>query len=70
MNARFILDDDDVLQVSLSAGGQLVDPLRSAGTETDGEFERITVSSVSNIVTIQVAMETLYEYDKVKNQGI
>ena len=61
LDAWLILDDDDILKVSLSTTGQSIDPLRSAGFQSDGKFIRVPISSVTNVMTIQVAMETLVD---------
>lgn len=61
LDARLVLDDDDVLKVSLSTAGQGIDPLRSAGFQADEKFVRVAVRSVPDVMTIQVAMETLLD---------
>lgn len=70
LDAWFVLDDDDVLEVSLAARCQLVDPLGSAGTEPDGEFVRISIGSVFDVMAFQVAMETLYNTMDIYRTGI
>ncbi len=60
MNAFLILDDDDIFKVSLFTTGQGIHPVGSASVQPDCKFIKVTVGSVPDVMTIQVAMETLW----------
>jgi hypothetical protein len=59
LNALLILNDDNVLKVSFFTASQGIDPMGPAGVKPDGKFVRVLVSSVTDVMAIQVAMETL-----------
>ena len=59
LDAGLVLDNDHILKVSLSSAGQGIDPLRSARFQADGERVRVPVGTVTDVMAIQVAMETL-----------
>ena len=60
MDAFFVLDDDDVLEISFATAGHLVDPLGSARVEEEGKLIIGSVSAVSYVVAFQVAVMALF----------
>jgi hypothetical protein len=59
LNAFFILDDDDVLEISFATCGHLVDPLGSARVEEKSKFIFSAGTTVSYVVTFQIAVMAL-----------
>ena len=59
LNSGFVLDDDDVLQIGLSAGTQLVDPLRSARVQADGELISVAAAVNADVIALDVVVEAL-----------
>ena len=59
LDARLVLNDDDVFQVRLSSGSQLVDPLGSARIEPDCEDVRVGSAVELDVVAVPVAVEAL-----------
>jgi len=59
LDSGFVLDDDDVLQIGLAAGTQLVDPLRSARVQADGELISVAAAVNANVIALDVVVEAL-----------
>ena len=59
LDSGFVLDDDDVLQIGLSAGTQLVDPLRSARVQADGELVSVAAAVDAHVIALDVVVEAL-----------